>query len=193
MKKYSVSAIIPTQNKRPQMLAEAIASIKAQTVPVKEIIVVDFEDDAFGNTARRLNYGVKKSTGTHYFFMGDDDQLMPQFVEKIMAAFDDETDIVTTGFYVFGDEEGSHLPGRFPLCSTIVSRAIYDKTQGYDDTIPIGCDADFYFQCFEAGARWKKLTGDFLYKSRVHPLQHSKTGDWGNYNQIIKAKYQGRY
>jgi len=38
-----ISAIIPTLGNRPEMLKEAVDSIKNQTVSVHEIIVVDYK------------------------------------------------------------------------------------------------------------------------------------------------------
>lgn len=180
------------------MLAEAIASIKAQTVAAHEIIVVDYPDETFGNQSRRLNHGVKQSTGTHYFFMGDDDKLMPNFIEAMTEAFAEaeqkysKMDIITSGFQNFGEEKGIHVPAKFPLASTVVSREIYDKTKGYDEAIPIGIDADFYFQCFELGAKWKVIPHT-LYLSRVHKEQYSRVGNWGNYKKLIRNKYNGKY
>lgn len=188
-----VSVIIPSLGNRPKMLAEAIASIKAQTVPAHEIIVVDYKDDTFGNQARRINEGVRKSTGDAYVFMGDDDQLMPKFIETMTDKMTENNyDIITSWFQNFGDENDVHGPGGFPLCSTLVRRRIYDKTQGYDEDIPIGIDADFYFQCFEQGAVWTVIPA-VLYRSRVHKDQYSHTGDWGNYKELIHKKYGGKY
>lgn len=189
-----ISVIIPSLGKRPKELAEAVASVKAQTMPAHEILVVDYTDDSYGNQARRINEGVKKSTGDAYVFMGDDDQLMPTFIERMSAELESNPylDIVTSGFQNFGDNEEINYPERFPLCSTVVRRSIYDKTQGYDERIPIGIDSDFYFQCFEAGAHWK-IIPDVLFRSRVHKDQYSHTGDWTNYKPLIHEKYNGKY
>lgn len=189
-----ISAIIPSLGKRPEMLAEAISSIHAQTVPIHEIIVVDYPDETYGNQARRINEGVQKSTGEAYFFMGDDDVLMPNFVERMTKEFESnrQWDIVTSRFEVFGEETGEHGPAGFPLCSTVVKRSMYDKTKGYDPNVPIGIDADFYFQCFEQNAQWTTIP-DVLYLSRVHKDQYSLTGDWTGYKPVIMAKYGGKY
>lgn len=189
-----ISAIIPSLGKRPEMLKEAIDSIKFQSMPVHEIIVVDYPDDSYGNQARRINEGVKKSTGDAYFFMGDDDKLLPNFIQVMTSAFDNNFnyDIVTSRFKNFGDNEEEHGPAGFPLCSTVVKRSMYDKTEGYDPRIPIGIDADFYFQCFEQNAKWT-IISDVLYESRVHKDQYSLTGDWSGYKPLIMAKYGGRY
>lgn len=189
-----ISAIIPTLGKRPEMLKETIESIKAQTMPVHEMIVVDYPDETYGNQARRINKGVQQSTGDAYFFMGDDDILMPNFIERMTKEFESNRnwDIVTSRFEVFGDEVGEHGPASFPLCSTVIKRSMYDKTKGYDPRIPIGIDADFYFQCFEENAKWT-IIPDVLYKSRVHKDQYSLTGDWSGYKPLVMAKYGGKY
>lgn len=191
--KMKISAIIPTLGKRPEMLEEAVNSIKLQTIPVHEIIVVNDNDETYGNQARKINKGVLQSTGDAYFFMGDDDILLPNFAEVLSnEMLKGNWDIVTSRFRVFGNEEGEHGPAGFPLCSTLVKRSMYDKTKGYDGNIPIGIDADFYFQCFEKNTRWTIL-GDVLYMSRVHKDQYSLTGDWSGYKPLIMAKYGGKY
>lgn len=193
-----ISAIIPTLGNRPDMLQDAIQSIKDQTVPVLEVIVVNDNDKTYGNQARKINKGVLQSKGDAYFFMGDDDILMPDFVEKMINKFEEceqknqPVDIVTSRFEVFGEESGVHTANAFPLCSTVVKRSMYDKTKGYDESIPIGIDADFYFQCFENNAQWVKME-DVLYLSRVHKDQYSHTGDWSNYKSLIHNKYNGKY
>lgn len=191
---FKVSAIIPTLGKRPEMLQEAVLSIKKQTLPVEEIIIMNDNDETYGNQARKINKAVQMSIGNFYFFMGDDDMLLPNFTERMFEEFSKphNYDIVTSRFKVFGEEEGEHSPSGFPLCSTIVKREMYDKTKGYDANIPIGIDADFYFQCFEQNARWI-IIPDVLYKSRVHKDQYSLTGDWSGYKPLIMAKYGGKY
>ncbi len=184
----TISVIIPTLGKRPEMLAEALASIEAQTVPAHEVIVVDFPDDAPGNQARRLNWGVKKSTGTHYVFMGDDDQLLPNFIEK-MTEYAEGYDLISTGFENFGDEQGVHYPGPGPLASTIVKREMYDKTQGYDPEADVACDGEFYRQCLELGAKWNNVNG-YLYRTRVHSGQYSRAANWEQANRYIENKHR---
>lgn len=187
-----VSIIIPTLGNRPEMLREAIDSIKAQTIPC-EIVVVEDTDTSDGNQQRKINKGIRKSKGKFYAFMGDDDRLKPNFAERMLTEFNEnDLDIVTSRFETFGDEIGEHGPDKFPLCSTLVRRSMYDKTDGFDENIQIGCDADFYFQCFEKNARWK-IIPDVLYESRVHKDQYSRTGDWSNYKNLIDKKYNGKY
>lgn len=192
-----VSAIIPTLGKRPDMLHEAVLSIKAQTVPT-EIIIVENSDTTYGNQARKINEGVRKSKGKYYFFMGDDDILAPNFSERMLKEFEEAErknlhwDIVASRFQNFGDDTGTHGPNAFPLCSTVVSRAMYDKTDGYDERAGPGCDAEFYFQCFEKGAQWT-IIEDILYFSRVHKDQFSKVADWSKYHPLIKEKYGNKY
>lgn len=192
-----VSAIIPTLGKRPDMLAQAVDSLKLQTIPV-EIIVVEDRDESYGNQARKINEGVKRSKGEYYFFMGDDDILKPNFAERMLQEFETgkqrnlHWDIVASRFQNFGDNNEIHGPGAFPLCSTVVSRAMYDKTDGYDERAGPGCDAEFYFQCFERGAKWT-IIEDILYLSRVHKDQFSLSADWSKYHPLIREKYHGKY
>lgn len=193
-----ISIIIPTLGKRPEMLKEALDSIEAQTIPDYEVIIVEDSDATYGNQARKINKGVQRSVGNHYMFMGDDDKLMPDFVEKMLQAFDygeksnQHFNIVTSFFQNFGDDTSVHGPAAFPLCSTVVSRELYDRTGGYDPEAGPGCDADFYFQCFENGGKLYVIP-DILYLSRVHKDQFSLHADWSRYKPLIKEKYNGKY
>ncbi len=100
------SVIIPTQN-RPEMLGRALRSVYAQTVPAREIIVVDdasspalvlppeLRDDrvriirhekAAGGAAAR-NAGLELATSDTIAFLDDDDEWHPPKMEKQLAYF----------------------------------------------------------------------------------------------------------
>jgi len=101
----TISVVIPTKN-RSAYVAEAIASVLAQTHPVDEVIVVDdgSTDDTpavlagFGDAIRIVrqegrgdgaarNRGVTVSSGTLIAFLDDDDLWEPHKTEVQLAAF----------------------------------------------------------------------------------------------------------
>lgn len=99
-----LSAVIPTHN-RPQLLRRAIESIRSQTVPVFEIIVVDEaseppvalrpegvqivrHDRALGPGAAR-NAGAAVAAGDLIAFLDDDDIWLPTKVARVISAFED--------------------------------------------------------------------------------------------------------
>ncbi len=100
-----VSVVIPTHN-RPEMLAEAIASVRAQTFTDYEIIVVsDGESDDMrrasrkvaaahdsayfelddGNVCSARNTGVERANGEWIAFLDDDDLWLENKLERQVA------------------------------------------------------------------------------------------------------------
>jgi glycosyltransferase involved in cell wall biosynthesis len=119
----TVSVIIPT-HMRPNLLAEAIASVIAQTQPATEIIVVDDADDA---ATRKLvsemaqlspvsvlylsnksmpgacgsrNLGADQAFSEAIAFLDDDDVWRPEFLRELMdRLWNDSLDFVMSGLY----------------------------------------------------------------------------------------------
>jgi FkbM family methyltransferase len=101
-----VSVIVPTHN-RPDMLAEALASVRAQTFTDYEIIVIsngehpDVSQRSLaaakqagaryytldkGNVAAARNYAVEQAAGEWVAFLDDDDLWQPQKLERQLSA-----------------------------------------------------------------------------------------------------------
>jgi glycosyltransferase involved in cell wall biosynthesis len=108
--------VVPTHN-RPEMLAEALASVRKQTFTDVEIIVVsngegtemrrvsrDVAADCTyfaldeGNVSAARNFGVKRADGEWIAFLDDDDIWLPAKLERQLAvAKHTETDMITCG------------------------------------------------------------------------------------------------
>lgn len=107
-----VTIVIPTRN-RLRFLAEAIESIRAQTLTSWEVVVVDdASDDGSAEKLQELlsddvrlhlvalpqrserstarNAGLAKSTGRYVLFLDDDDRLLPAALERLARALDDD-------------------------------------------------------------------------------------------------------
>jgi glycosyltransferase involved in cell wall biosynthesis len=103
-----VSVIVPTHN-RPEMLAEALASVRAQTFTDYEIIVVSNGELprtaaasqkvavlagarwfvlADGNVSAARNFGIERTKGEWIAFLDDDDLWLPDKLERQMKALE---------------------------------------------------------------------------------------------------------
>lgn len=121
----AVSVVVTVYNEEPRYLAEAIESVRAQTVPVAEILVV--EDGALRDYAsvysahpslrivRQANQGLAaaRNTGLHaasgefILFLDGDDRMAPQSLEtnlRRLAAYPDA--VMSYGAYRIIDGDG---------------------------------------------------------------------------------------
>lgn len=104
-----VSVIITTYN-RPELLVEAVESVRAQTYPNVQILVVDdhsetpasevvgdvddvrvirHEENRGANAAR--NTGIREAKGEFVGFLDDDDRWLPSKLARQVPLFDDES------------------------------------------------------------------------------------------------------
>jgi len=83
-----VSVIIPTLPERTKVLQRALDSIKSQTYPNIEIIVA-----TEGNSATEArNIGISKANGDFIAFLDDDDEWMPEKIEKQIQTMEQHPD-----------------------------------------------------------------------------------------------------
>jgi teichuronic acid biosynthesis glycosyltransferase TuaG len=118
-----VSVIIPTYN-HADFIREALESLCAQTYENWEAIVVNnFSEDntvevvaSFGDSRIRLenfhnhgviaasrNHAISLAKGDFLAFLDSDDTWFPEKLERCIAAFDEEVDLVCHGLRSFGD------------------------------------------------------------------------------------------
>lgn len=107
-KMAKVAVVMPTHN-RATLVRRAIESVFAQTMTEFELIVVDdgstdetmavlraIEDERLkvihlpraGGACRARNLGVEEATADVVTFLDDDDEFLPDRLEKLLAAFD---------------------------------------------------------------------------------------------------------
>ena len=145
--KYLVSAIMPVYNSA-LYLAEAIESIKAQSIgfeKIQLIIVNDgstdnsadiisayaqkhpnivFIDKKNGGVASARNEGLKYVDGKYVSFPDPDDTISENTYENVLAFFEDnyeKTSVVSFPIYFFGSANGEHpLNEKFKLGNRII-------------------------------------------------------------------------
>lgn len=127
----STSIVITCYNQAP-FISEAIDSALSQTLPAREILVVDdgstdhtgqivdrysdvryIRQDNQGLVAVTRNRGIKETTGTYIVFLDGDDRLLPEHLETSLKAFQKtpHAAAVCGLFREFGEQEGiiSHI------------------------------------------------------------------------------------
>jgi len=145
----AVTVIIPTFN-RAAIVGRAIQSVRSQTYRDWELIVVDdastdgtegvvksFEDERIKylrqERNRRVsaarNAGIRCAQGEYVSFLDDDDEWLPEKLQKELEVFrssEPEVGLVYTGKTVF-DEHGRVLQIRMPTLSGWVYDAMLDR------------------------------------------------------------------
>ena len=206
----TVSVIVPCYN-LGRYLDEAIESVQAQTVTDVEILVVD--DGSTDEETRRIvaahqasaetrfkvavtenrglpsakNFGLTQTSGAYVCMLDADDKLAPQFLEKSIAALDDDPSLsfVSHWFRTFGDEVWEWTPTScdFPTLldtntvngAALVRRSALEAVGGFDETMRDGCeDWDVWISLVEQGFRGRILP-EVLFYYRRRPDSMSRT------------------
>ncbi len=167
-KKALVSIVIPTYN-RSFLLERAIKSVLAQTYQDIELIIVD--DNSTDNTQdvvlkfqdSRIHYirhsknkgpsaacnsGIKKSSGEFIGFLDDDDEYLPDKIERTLKIFHSskkKLGVVCSNFWrVDGEKKKIGLSNQSPfLRFWIFSKKVFEKIGFFDEKIEIYEDLEF--------------------------------------------------
>jgi len=160
-----VSTITPVLNGE-QYIHENLSSIKKQTYPHIEIIVVDnFSTDSTVSIAKKMgatvyqkgpertaqdNYGVEKAKGKYIFITGCDMVLDTEYIEQCVRVCENEGyDAVyasvlskTTNFWskVKGLERECYIGDDFIESARFFRRDVFLKIGGYDSSLTIHSD-----------------------------------------------------
>lgn len=178
-----VSVIIPTRN-RAKLLPRAIDSILAQTFKDFEIIIIDghSSDDTSNvingysdkriryylqeiqkNGAQATNEGIAKANGKYIAFLDDDDEWLPEKLEKqvsLMDALSEEYGMVYCWMDYY-DQDGKLLHETHPAFrgdifekvllkesiggtpTYLVRKSVIDMVGGFDTNLVFGDDGEF--------------------------------------------------
>lgn len=97
----TVSVVIPSIPPRARLLMRAVASVAAQTRMPDEIIVT-VDHQGRGATWNR-QHGLEQATGDWVAFLDDDDEFLPNHIERLLATAEDTgADMVFPWFHCVG-------------------------------------------------------------------------------------------
>jgi glycosyltransferase involved in cell wall biosynthesis len=190
MRKADLSIIISNYNKKHEWLMECMDSIKAQTVPPREVILVDdCSDDPKAHAlatsiilpenkgvANARDVGFRQSRGKLILFLDADDKLSPDFIEKCGEKID-KSDIVYTDFILTGRVERPKLertPDEItpqnllnkdcPLrVTSMMHRKVYEDVGGFRK-LPVFEDWDFWLRAMSNDCTFAKANTYFEYR-----------------------------
>jgi glycosyltransferase involved in cell wall biosynthesis len=106
-----VTVIIPTIPPRAAMLKRAVASVTAQTVPVR--ILAEPDPDRTGSAATR-NRALAKVETEWVLCLDDDDQLTPHAVQLLTEAQEETGADIVSGAAWIPEQRGHREPGPVP-------------------------------------------------------------------------------
>lgn len=207
----SVSIIIPLHNYE-QWISEAITSALNQTVRCEIIVVDDLSTDhsaqiaesftdrgvkVMRNTvnlgvAETRNKGIQAASGEFIVCLDADDRLLPQFIEKHLAAFRSEADAITYAPIDIIDERGERKNQRLfrppanpnfqamgrnqiPSCC-MFRKTFWRRAGGYDKRYTPAEDAHLWLKIFSIGGIPVAASRDSLMEYRSHDNSLSAPG-----------------
>ncbi len=220
MKTKLVSIIIPTRN-RALLLRRAINSILKQTFQDFEVIVVDdsstdntkeiikFKDKRIRyflkkrkphNPASTRNDGIKKAKGEYVAFLDDDDEWLPEKLEKQMKVFSGNKNIIVvhSNYYLIKDDgvfkKGYKLKleGNVSLKdfvykgitpSTAIIKKKYLKKELFDENLNCAEDRELFIRISKYGEI--AFCSEFL----VNVYKHKKNTTLNLKNKIESEEY----
>ena len=211
-----VSVIVPT-HERPGFVAEALDSIRAQTRPADELIVVDDGSSeavsrsvaALGEDFRYVrqenaglaaarNTGVRHASGDLLAFLDDDDLWLPHHLETCLAHLDGNHAIVLSQMQVLltGRPGGPQLDEvrTFPAFqAAVVPRAVWERLGPIDESLSFGEDVDWFVRALDVGVpvrRTERVT--VHYRRHASNMTNDRDAAAEVFPQLVRRSLQRR-
>jgi len=191
MGKPLVSVIVPTYNSSPT-LEYCLASVRLQTYPNIEVIVVDnnstddtvevarkygsgiFQVRALRSAAR--NYGTKKAEGDYFLFVDADMELTPKVVEKcVQKSIKGNADAIMIPEIRVGEgfwakcraiERLTYIGDPLIESARFFRKEVFEKVNGYDEVLEAGEDWDLHARVEGAGYKIKSVNSFMIHHER---------------------------
>lgn len=216
--KADLSIIVCNYNKPHHQLVECMDSIKAQTVePLEVILIDDCSKDPRAHAyaisvilpknigvAKARDFGVKMSKGKLLLFVDADDKLSPDFIQQCGVGIAKGADITYPNMILFGDIprpklvnnpakiSASYLIGRktsIPVTS-MMWRKVYDNLGGFNPTLPIFEDWDFWIRAMFNGYTFKRANTLLYYRQNESSRNRASVDIKNNVHNKITAPYE---
>jgi glycosyltransferase involved in cell wall biosynthesis len=179
-----ISAVVICRNARP-FLETCLASIRAQTLPVGEIIAVDGDSDdgtaewlreqpdvrlvrqGGRGLANARNRGIESAAGDFLAFLDADDAWTPDKLARQAKALAEAPDLqAVTGHLVKSDAPGQRwvamTPGGF-----LFRRSVFEEFGLFSENLRVAADHAWLLQATRRGLRYAILPDVVLHKT-VH-------------------------
>jgi glycosyltransferase involved in cell wall biosynthesis len=190
-----IAVVIPAWNAE-RYLAEALASVFAQTLPPAEVVVVDDGStdrtaavaadvpgvtvvrQANAGAAAARNRGVVASSAPLIAFLDADDLWLPEKLARQSAAIEDGAGLVTVASEEFispdldDAERAAIAPPRQATgvlpSAMLVTREAFGRAGPFDEGLRLGELIEWFDRCRAAGVRADHI-GEVLARRRLHP------------------------
>jgi len=213
----TLSVIVPCY-KYAHFLPECIDSIRSQTFPIHEIIVVNdgSPDNTIevceqlgvrcltkenGGLSSARNAGIKEATGEYIMCLDADDKLTPAAIEEHMKLIKDDMTIAQCALMEFGERHISYVPKETGLerimqsntvfCNAVFSKKMWSEVGGYDesDTMRLGYeDWEFWIRLLDKGC-YVNVSDFIALRYRVHGNNMTKETSHPNRQKLYKYIY----
>lgn len=213
-----VSVIVPCY-KYAHYLKECIASLRYQTYPIHEIIVVsdgspdntlevckELKVECFvkpnGGLSSARNAGITIATGDYIMCLDADDKLVPAAIEEHVKLMTDDMTIAQCALMEFGERHVINIPNpktslervmqsNTIFCNAMFTRKAWEKVGGFDEseTMRLGYE-DWEFWIRLLAIGYHANTSDFIaLRYRVHSNQMTQGTAWPNRQKLYNYIY----
>jgi glycosyltransferase involved in cell wall biosynthesis len=199
-----VSIVVPTLDAE-RFIADALASVEAQTYANHEVCLVDGGSRdgtlaiATGRPRLRVvrqrgsgladawNCGLEAARGSLVAFLDSDDRWLPDKLERQVQALRDRSTDCAISRMRFFLEPGLPIPPGFRAdllagdhlaympSALLARRSVFERIGRFDTRFPIASDVDWFARLKDAGAR-VEVVPEVLVEKRVHDANLSTLG-----------------